>query len=710
MIIPPDPEKDPRIFDPSASTHSLVEAPSEFDETTSRWDGESLPPYERRRSSRGSIHSSEENIFSDHYASRQPPNLIIHNLPTQPQQIHNHSPASSSSTLTPRPSLVLPHLTHRDNNTSTFASTSKLWENPDPASTTKRQRKCGCLPIPPAKLQRWWKRWKRWVQAIVVLVLIGIGLVVGLLVGMNKGETAKPPIAPWQRPWMDQDTDGKRVAAWAGNGSFNLTYVEPRDAPSPSEGNLTDCNNFTLLNLTSSPFTTLFTPFPRSTVSLASFSFPLTSSGTAPKDLFVNARGFGSSGTLQIVGSDGPEAVLMSGEEGKILIDVVVRYSGQQDLNTMMRVCKMTRGEDGVGVGIYSPKETDGKMANPFKLNPNMIPTNLVIIRLPPSAYNAQTPSLEIPSFSLDAEHMVVRLGKLSNVVSFDTLNLDTNRGGVEATYAQVKKGSIVAFEGNVRGTWNVSETLIVNVTDGSIQSDVILFDSRFFDNSTTIAPPTSDYTVFRRTPSAMPSTDSNDTSGDDDDFEDEVHALLNSTTSGNSVVQTNDSRPNIVTNLFTTSGYVDVRYLSQPSSIDLSAIIGTQQGNMAIKFHPNYVGPFIARTTWGQINIPSPSPINDLDPQGKHRYRSLLIDPIEVKANTTFAVLGYTQQGLEESCDTISGYAYWAGTKWMEGGEKAVLNKTMSQLQNDGDGNGNDNQVIVLGDWGNVDITFDGQ
>ncbi|WVQ66817.1 uncharacterized protein L199_005008 [Kwoniella botswanensis] len=712
MIIPPDPEKDPRIFDPSASTHSLVEAPSEFDEVTSRWDGESLPPYERRRSSRGSILTDHEddhdNIFSDRHATRRPPALIIHDLPTHPRQIHHHSLASSSSSLTPQPSLVLPHLTHRDN-PSTIASTSKLWEGSSTNLRNGKKRACGCLPIPPAKFQRWWKRWKRWIQVIVVLVLIGIGLVVGLLVGMNKNSTPKPPIAPWQRPWMDQDTDGKRVAAWAGNGSFNLTYIESRDAPSSSDGNLTECNNFTPLNLTSSPFTSLFTPFPQSTVSLASFSFPFSSSGNAPSDLFVNARGFGSSGTLQFLGSDDPQAVITSGEEGKILIDVVVRYSGGQDLSTMMRVCKMTRGEDGVGVGIYSPRETDGKMTNPFKLNPNLVPTNLVIIRLPPSMYSANTPPTNLPSFSLDAEHMIVRLGKLNNVASFDLLNLETGRGGVYANYAQVTKGSVVAFSGDVKGTWNVSEALIVNVTDGSIASDIILSDP---NNSSTVLPATSDYTVFRRSPYALPSADPSGTSEDDDDaFEDEVHALLNSTSSGTSVIQANDRRSMIVTNLFTTSGYVDVKYLTQPPSIDLSAVIGTQQGNMNIKFHPNYIGPFISSTTWGQINIPSPASIPQYDPSGKNRVRQVLIEPIEVQANTTFSILGYTQQELEHSPDTISGFAYWASTKWTAAGEKVVINQTLSQLQNsDSDDTDNDNQVILLGNWGDVDITFDGQ
>ncbi|WWC92035.1 uncharacterized protein L201_006989 [Kwoniella dendrophila CBS 6074] len=727
MIIPPDPEKDPRLFDPSASTSSLVQ-PSEFDDTTSRWDGESLPPYERRRSSRGSIIScinDEDDIFADHHASastsslstpvrhvRQPPPLIIHNLPNQSQL--RSSPISSSDSLTPtasRPSLVLPHFNPNPSSTlvDPTSSTSKLWENSSSTTSNRsrgKKRICGCLPIPPSTFQRWWKKWKRWIQAIIVLALIAIGLAIGLLVGMNKNNhKPSPATAPWQRPWMDQDTDGKRVAQWAGNGSYNLTYTDSRDGPSDLEGKFTtECNNFSPFNATTSPFSNLFTPFPHSTVSLASFSLPFSFSGKPSSDIFINAKGLGSSGTLNFLGSDGPEAIITAGEEGKILIDVIIKYSGCQDLSTMMKVCKMTRGTDGLGIGIYSPRETDGKMTNPFKLDPSAVPTSLIVIRLPPSLYGPNTPPLDLPSFSLSADNMVVNFGNLNNVVSFDSLNLDTMRGGVDVTNAQAKRASIVAYDGHVKGTWNVTETLIVNVTEGSITSDVILSDPMSsYDDAPTL-PSISDYTVGRRTPTPSPSPD-DDTSTDDSDsdVEQAVHALFNSTTPG---PDNNSTRSTIVTNLFTTSGYVNLRYLHQPSTIDLSAIIGTQQGNMNIKFHPSYVGPFITRTHWGQINLPSPGASMNLDPKAQSRIRQLLIEPIQIKENTTFSVLGYTQDKLQHSTDTISGYVYWAN---MNKTTLKPIERTLKDVQDDSE-HDNDNQVMILGNWGNVDITFDGQ
>ena len=78
--------------------------------------------------------------------------------------------------------------------------------------------------------------------------------------------------------------------------------------------------------------------------------------GTTLPDFFLIGRGLGSTGTTSFIGSDGPAMIISSGEEGKVLVDVVVRYAGPQHLSTMMRVCQMTRQDGGVGVGIYVSK------------------------------------------------------------------------------------------------------------------------------------------------------------------------------------------------------------------------------------------------------------------------------------------------------------------------------------------------------------------
>ncbi|WVF67404.1 hypothetical protein IAT40_002160 [Kwoniella sp. CBS 6097] len=761
MIIPPDSEKDPNIFNASSSTPSLLHAPSEYDETTSRWDGdhdrdgdlESLPPYEGRRRSRVSVTSDDGDVFADshaasgHIVGSSPyghpmreagsrhrasglPGLIT---PAHPQRVHvnqlphsSSSPISSTGSLTPtasRPSVVLPQF-HASGSTTLHhsnggeASTSKLWEDSSTklegsTSRAKGKRVCGIIPPPSEGFRRWWNRWRRWAQVVLVIVLLGIGLTVGLLVGMrqNKDKSDRYPKGP---PWMDKDMDGKRVATWSGNGSYNLTYVESRDNPSTTDGNLTDCNVFQPLNMSSSAFNTLFTPFPSSSISIASFSFPLSASGLPPSDLFIKTQGLGSTGTTTFLGVDGPEQLITSGVEGKILVDVIIRYAGAQDLETMMRVCKMTRGGNGVGVGIYSPKETDGKMSNPYKIDPALVPTHQVVVRLPPSMYSASTPPIYIPSFSIESDRMIVRLGDLENVVSFGDLKIDSSRGGVRVKYVEAERTSVISYTGDVSGTWNVSESLIVNVTDGSITSDIILYDPSTYDN-TTVLPPTTDYTVVPRSPAAYPSADpgpspdddasesgnsSNADSMSDDEFEQEINSLFNSTTPN----ATNSSSHTITTNLFTSEGFVKIRYLHQSPSIDLSAIIATQSGDMDLDIHPSYVGPFIAKTSWGEINVPSPRPINQYDPHNQGRMRELIIGAIDVQDGTAFATVGYNKTILEGSTDTISGVVYWADVKK----NGTVVLQSLENAQNGQESAGN--ELVILGGFGNVDLRFDGE
>ncbi|WVR09697.1 hypothetical protein IAU60_006773 [Kwoniella sp. DSM 27419] len=742
MIIPPDPEKDPNIFSASASTPSLFQ-PSEYDDTTSRWDGdgESLPPYDGRRRSRVSLVSVDEdqggpgeNVFDDRHASsvypsspygmaaRQTrsgfgemtrlPGLII---PAAPAQTHAAA-TSSSGSLTPTatgPSATLPRF-HSPSTTlhpsSTEASTSKLWEGSplNQKQGAKGKRTCG-VPPPPEGLRRWWRRWRRWVQAVLVVVLIGIGLAIGLLVGLRHKDDGSREKYDKRPPWMDQDTDGKRVTTWSGYGSFNFTYDEGRDGPSPSEGNFTDCNLFSPLNFTASPFNTLFTPFPETSLSLASFSFPLSSAGLPPSDLFIQAHGLASSGTLTFVGADAAEPLIASGVEGQILVDVIVRYSGSQSLGDMMRVCNMTRGDGGLGIGIYSATETDGKISNPYKLNPALVPTSAIVVRLPPSLFASGSQPLYLPSFSVSADRMAVHFGRLDGAVAFGDLTIAAANGGLYAQYAEAERASIMAVAGDVRGRLNVSESLVVNITTGSIDTDIILFDPRRNDN-TTVLPPTTDYTV------AVPRDDSSSGSSNgggsgsgsdadsdaDSDFEGEMHALFNATAN----VPTNTSATShlITTNLFTSEGSVDIRYIHHPLSVDLSAIIATQEGNMDITVNPNYVGPFVAKTTFGQVNIPPPGASHDLDPYVEGRLRQLLVGPINVQPESPFAIVGYNTTLLADSTDTISGAIYWAGVN----GNGTVMLQTMAQVQGCKEARGN--SLVVLGGWGNVAMTFDGQ
>lgn len=77
-----------------------------------------------------------------------------------------------------------------------------------------------------------------------------------------------------------------------------------------------------------------------------------------PEFTFI-ARGLGSSGTVEIVGTDAPPEVLADGKEGVMRVEVIATYSGQQDLEDIVRVCQLSRGNKGIGLGVFVSCEID---------------------------------------------------------------------------------------------------------------------------------------------------------------------------------------------------------------------------------------------------------------------------------------------------------------------------------------------------------------
>ncbi|KAK8853502.1 hypothetical protein IAR55_004209 [Kwoniella newhampshirensis] len=692
MIIPPDPEKDPNIFSPSSSTPSLLIAPSESSFDVAWNDDEFLPPYERRqRRSRASSHDADtvDEHSTPRRTSSSPPQssgFVTSNLQHLPLPHLPHTSSTSTGSLTPTqtgPSSGLSQFNTQTPSPSTTiaaplpTSRSKLWEGSSSQSggkdLTKRRNRALILPV---GVQKWWKRWRRWVQAIVVLILIGIALLVGLLVGTRQAAAKHSAL-----PKTPGDKSGRKTAIWGIGASANMTYDEDRDGPLPADGYLTSCTSLTDLNLTASPFSSLFTPFPASTISLASFSLPLTN-GTSPTGMFINARGLGSSGTVTFIGSDASEQLTTSGQEGHILVDVVVRYAGFQDLSTIMRVCQMARGDGGVGVGVYTPQETDGKVANPYSINPAYIPTSHIIIRLPPSAYQASSPPIYFPSLELNLDRMEVRFGDTTSAAEFGSLGIETGRGGMNAGYIAAKNAAIIAADNPVRGRWNVSEALWINVTDGYIAADVILYDPSTPDYTAAVNP-AAEFGNLRRSPH-FPS------------------ALSPALAEVSESLVSNTSR-HIVTGFYTTEGTIDVQYLRQPPSVSITALIATLQGTVGVRMHPNYVGPFIAKTIWGEAWIPTPNVMPDQDPQGKKRNRELAFGVIEVDPMSKFASVGVNATTLVNSSDTISGAAYWANVS----SKGKVGYKSVEDVQGGIEGRGN--ELVVLGAWGDVELTFDG-
>lgn len=126
-----------------------------------------------------------------------------------------------------------------------------------------------------------------------------------------------------------------------------------QDGPSDADGKSSQCNQFAPVNTTD--YSLLSIPYPASSLSVSTFTFPLADNTNSSylKDFFIQARGLGSSGTIEFVGGDYPAQIMQGGNDNELRVDVVLRYGGPQDPMTTVNVCQMEREDGSAGIGIY---------------------------------------------------------------------------------------------------------------------------------------------------------------------------------------------------------------------------------------------------------------------------------------------------------------------------------------------------------------------
>jgi hypothetical protein len=98
-------------------------------------------------------------------------------------------------------------------------------------------------------------------------------------------------------------------------------------------------------------------------------------------------------------------------------------------------------------------------------LDPTQLPTFQVLVRFPPSLVYGNAPALYIPSLRMGLERMNVVFGDMRGIVDFGNFNLTSNKGGVQVQYLAGKNISITAGYNDIKGTWNVSNSLNINGT-----------------------------------------------------------------------------------------------------------------------------------------------------------------------------------------------------------------------------------------------------
>ncbi|RXK35137.1 hypothetical protein M231_07612 [Tremella mesenterica] len=701
MIIPPDDDKDPNLFiTPTASTSSLPHPPSDLTSSD-------------RNTTFGYPFGSDLSLF--------PSRLSSHDEHLPPYDPHRSDPPIRQTT---RRSITQPTISDplnpqiRDETTRMSSSRSL----PLPTQSTIRiHASSSTQSISEKKKKRrfmtFLKRYKWWIIAVVTLVVVGLALLLGLLVGLKvgSGRHQRPPPVAFS-PYRDNSR--KADTQWSTDGSSNLTWVDDRDGPSLTDGHFTTCHTLLPLN-TSDPLLTLSRPYPNSKVLSTTFYFPLNQTNL-PYDFFVLSRGLASWGTVEFVGSDAPVAVVQGGNGSTIRVDVVMRYPGPQEANSIVRVCEMAVDGGGKGVGVYSPILSDGKISTAYMLDPTQLPTFEIIIRLPPSALSSSPSPISIPSFMVDVDHMSIRMGNLFTSAQFGVWNVTTRRGGVYVNGLSARSAYLYAAENCVHGSWNVSETLAINVTDGSITADVYLttppstatFNVSPFldtedptDSSSTSSSSLTSSSSSSSSSDLAPSTQSNSTSDRrqlKSNSPRDQSKIIHDPSRRGSFIPIRRSPPYIYNTTFVTdAGSLTISYLSQPPQTGLSALAATGAGDVSLSLSPNYVGPWVVKNAWGDVRLPLPIKGIYDDALGLDRVRKVLYGPVEVQKGSLFDEVGFgdslgsTGSTSFPGSTLLSGVSFWG-----------IGNETIPSILS---GAGRGSQVAVLGQWGDVRISFDG-
>lgn len=309
-------------------------------------------------------------------------------------------------------------------------------------------------------------------------------------------------------------------------------------------------------------------------------------------------------------------------------------------------------------------------------LNPTSLPSFHVVIHLPPSSVApTDAPSVSIPYIEFRLDRMAVRFGNMQNVVDFGMVNVTSYRGGVEAVYVSAEQVDIRTGENTVRGRWNITDSIVVNNTQGSILAEVIIHDKNTTDPDVTEPTTTATQSADTGSPSEYAKRGNFKAVFGDD--------LL-------------PPRRKVETVFMTTEGVLAVAYIHQPPSVDLSAQFVNSQGDTRVSIHPNYVGPFVVKNIWGQARVVPPRPINDMDPQGFGRARAATFGPIDIPGDGIYGANGLNSTVLDNSAVALSGAAYWKGNETM----------TPMEVQDLDEAGG---QILVMGAWGDLTVSFDG-
>jgi hypothetical protein len=114
-----------------------------------------------------------------------------------------------------------------------------------------------------------------------------------------------------------------------------------------------------------------------------------------------------------------------------------------------------------------TPTETDGKVTNVYMLDPTALPSFQIVVRLPPAAIAKKTAGpIWLNSLNIDVDRMNIIWGDLAGVLEMGSFVFNTRRGSFNAGHLSAQKATVLSAYNDVAGTFNISESLLVNVSE----------------------------------------------------------------------------------------------------------------------------------------------------------------------------------------------------------------------------------------------------
>jgi hypothetical protein len=301
----------------------------------------------------------------------------------------------------------------------------------------------------------------------------------------------------------------------------------------------------------------------------------------------------------------------------------------------------------------------------------------VVIVRMP---YVATASELQtIKEFTVITDQMSLRFGKMTNIATFHNVTADLGRGLISAAYLAAQDISVTTRTSSIMGTFNVSNSLNINTTNGGLSSRVVLhnpllkIDPYVNDTASYISSEAEQtyFGTFRR--DTLDKRHEHEHEPKEEEWPDyepmpSLPTTLRAGTSAPGFSSDTVARymdPNtapirpIKIRAATTNGPLSIRYIYQAPGVVLDSSVQTSNGEARTQMHPAFQGSFLVRSVNGDMRTDRDynGTVETEDPWGLSRTKLVVFNQ---GGNTE--VGGWNETSMEFDDDINSQYGYLRG------------------------------------------------